>query len=160
VSTLAASPLLQAIRRLVADPRIQDVPDQELLRRLRRGPDEAAFLGLLRRHGPMVLHVCRSVLSREDDAEDAFQATFLILARKAGAVRKVTSVGCWLHGVAYRTALKARAERAKRRQHEGHSPRQPESGGTDDLAWREVREVIHAELGELCERYRAPLVLC
>jgi RNA polymerase sigma factor (sigma-70 family) len=160
VNSMAASPILRMIRSLVEDQRVKDVPDHELLRRFSRARDEAAFLGLLRRHGPMVLHVCRGVLGQEADAEDAFQATFLVLAQKAGTIRKIASVGSWLHGVAYRTALKAQAERAKRRKHEGHPPGQKESEGSDDLTWREVRQVIHAELSGVSEPYQTPLVLC
>src|SRR6267378_3094310 len=118
----AFSPILQFIRRIHRDPRMEGSADQELLRRFVDGRDEAAFETILRRHGAMVLDVCRGVLGNEADAEDAFQATFLILAQKAGAIRKLVSVGSWLHGVAYRTALKARAGSAKRKKHEARLP--------------------------------------
>src|SRR5437588_13009512 len=88
--------------------------DRELLERFCGGRDEPAFAQLLRRHGPMVLGVGRRVLGREADAEDVFQATFLLLARKAGSIRKRESVGSWLHGVAHHLALKARAREARR----------------------------------------------
>lgn len=156
----AASPLVRMIHGMAEDQRVKGAPDQDLLRRFGDERDEAAFRGLLWRHGPMVLSICRSVLGQEADAEDAFQATFLVLARQAKAIRKTGSVGSWLHGVAYRTALKARAERIRRRKHEGQPPRANESDGPDDLTWREVREVIHAELGGVPEPYRAALVLC
>jgi len=107
----------------------------------------------------MVLEVCRGVLGNESDAEDAFQATFLILARKAGSIRKTGSLASWLHGVAYRTALKARAQSAARQKHEARVPaRQADDG--DDLSWREVRQALHEEMSTLSDCYRAPLVLC
>jgi RNA polymerase sigma factor (sigma-70 family) len=155
----ASSPILQQIRRLREDHRVRGSTDQELLRHLGGDAGEAAFHALVGRHGPMVLGVCRDVLGNEADAEDAFQATFLVLARKAGSVRKGASLSCWLHGVAYRTALKARAEFARRRKHEGRVP-PPAAPEADELSWREVRQVLHEEVHRLAERYRAPLVLC
>jgi RNA polymerase sigma factor (sigma-70 family) len=107
----------------------------------------------------MVLDVCRGVLGNEADAEDAFQATFLVLACKAGSIRRRESVASWLHGVAYRTALKARTQGAIRHKHEARLPA-PAAATADDLTWREVRQALHEELGRLAERYRAPLVLC
>jgi RNA polymerase sigma factor (sigma-70 family) len=144
---------------VVEDPHVRELPDRELLRRFHIDHDQAAFWSLLRRHGPMVLEVCRGVLGNEADAEDAFQAVFLILTRKAGSIRKAASLGSWLHGVAYRTALKARARSASRRQHEALVPHRP-APGPDDLSWREVQRALHAEVGRLPERYRAALVLC
>ena len=107
----------------------------------------------------MVLDVCRSVLGNEADAEDAFQATFLILVRKAPSIRKTASIGSWLHGVAYRTALKARVQSATRQKKEARAPARQVSE-PDDATWREVRQVVHEELSGLAERYRVPLVLC
>jgi cytochrome c peroxidase len=156
----AGSPILHVIRRVVEDQRLKELPDQELLRRFSTGRDEAAFAALLRRHGSMVLDLCRNLLGNEADAEDAFQATFLVLAQRAGAIRKKASVGSWLHGVAYRTALKARAAFARRQKHEARASAQPPAVPSDDLTWREVQQVLHAELNRLSEGYRAPLVLC
>jgi RNA polymerase sigma factor (sigma-70 family) len=154
-----SSPILQLIRRVALDQRGRQLSDHELLRRFAGHGDEAAFHALLVRHGTMVLEVCRGVLGNEADAEDAFQATFLILARKATSVRKTASVGSWLHGVAYRTALKARAQLATRRKNEARAPARQVSE-PDDLTWREVRQVLHEELTGLAERYRVPLVAC
>src|SRR5262245_55959453 len=155
----APGSILQLIDRVLVDPRMRIAPDQELLQRFLGEHNEAAFDILLRRHGPMVLDVCRGVLANEADAEDAFQATFLILARKAASIRKAASLGSWLHGVAHRTALKARAEFATRQKNEARvSPRQ--TSEPDDLTWREVRQILHDELTALAERYRVPLVAC
>jgi RNA polymerase sigma factor (sigma-70 family) len=154
-----SSPILQLIRQVVEDQCMRDASDQHLVQRFSDQRDEAAFHTLLRRHGPMVLDVCRGVLGNEANAEDAFQATFLILARKAASIRKAASVGCWLHGVAYRTALNARTQSATRQKCEARAPVRQLSQ-PDDLTWRELREVLHQELTGLAERYRAPLVMC
>jgi RNA polymerase sigma factor (sigma-70 family) len=128
--------------------------DRELLEALIGRRDETAFEVLLRRHGPMVLAVCRRVLGNEHDAEDAFQATFLVLIRKAAAVRKRDVLASWLHGVAYRTAQKARAMNARRRSREQRAaPR----------ATRPVAALafdLDDELNALPEMYRSPVVLC
>src|SRR5947207_112516 len=113
-----AGPLLRFIRRLAADHPAGALTDGALLNRFLVGGDEAAFEVLLRRHGPMVLAVCRGVLGSEHDAEDAFQATFLVLARRAASIRRPEAVGDWLHGVAYRVAVRAGVERAERRRRE------------------------------------------
>jgi RNA polymerase sigma factor (sigma-70 family) len=154
-----SSPILHLIRQVVEDQSVRQLCDRDLLQRFGDQRDEAAFDTLLRRYGPMVLDVCRGVLGNEADAEDAFQATFLILARKAASIRKSASVGSWLHGVAYRTALKARAQLATRQKTESRAPARPISE-PDDLTWREVRQVLHEELTGLAERYRVPLVVC
>ena len=92
-----------------------DPTDHELLERFAAARDEAAFASIVRRHGPLVFSVCRHVLRHEQDAEDAFQATFLVLARKAASIQKNKAVGTWLHDVAYRTAMTARRAMARRR---------------------------------------------
>ena len=100
-----ATPLLGLLYRLAAG-REAVLPDADLLQRYLDHRDEAAFAALVRRHGPMVLGVCRSVLRHHQDTEDAFQATFLVLARRAGSIRNRDSVASWLYGVAYRVARK------------------------------------------------------
>jgi RNA polymerase sigma factor (sigma-70 family) len=135
--------------------------DGELLRRFAAGREEAAFAGLVRRHGAMVFGVCRRLLHDLHDAEDAFQATFLLLARRAASVRQPESVASWLYGVAYRVARKARAA-AARRPEVGANPAEPPSPADPvaEAAWHELRPVIDEELNRLPEKYRAPLVLC
>ncbi len=129
--------------------------DGRLLERYVAQRDPAAFEGLVRRHGPMVLGVCRRLLGNDADAEDAFQATFLVLVRKAAAVVPREQVGNWLHGVARRTALKARTMIQKRRAKEAHAPPPAGPTRTDDLVER-----LDDEIGRLPEPYRLPIVLC
>ena len=160
IAKTASSPLLQLVRRVCRDPRGEDSTDQELLWRFLAERDAAAFETLLRRHGPMVLDVCRGVLRNEADAEDAFQATFLVLARKADSIRKAASLASFLYGVAYRTALKARDDSARRQRHEAWARQRSTTTDPDELSWREVRQAVHEELDRLPERHRAALVLC
>src|SRR5215468_10053137 len=109
--------VLRQLRRLASEG-LADATDGELLERFGARQEEAAFAALLHRHGPMVLGVARRVLRQEQDAEDVFQAAFLLLARKAGSIRKRESVGSWLHGVAHRLALAAKTQAARRQTHE------------------------------------------
>jgi RNA polymerase sigma factor (sigma-70 family) len=134
-----------------------DLTDGQLLERFLHARDEAAFEELVRRHGPMVLGVCRRVLHNVDDAEDAFQATFLVLARKASSIITRETVGSWLYGVAFRTSQKARALAARRRVKECQMSR-PEA--LEEDVWREMRPLLDRELNRLPEKYRAPVVLC
>jgi RNA polymerase sigma factor (sigma-70 family) len=155
----ASSPIRRVILQVVEDLEVREASDRDLLQRFSERREAAAFHALLRRHGPMVFDVCRGVVGNEANAEDAFQATFLILARKAASIRKAASVGSWLHSVAYRTALQARAQEATRKKSEAHAPARHESE-PDDMTWREVRAVLHEELNNLPERYRMALVMC
>ncbi len=137
--------------------------DGQLLGRFVAGRDEASFAALLRRHGPMVLGVCRRVLRDSHDAEDAFQATFLLLARKAAAVVKRESVGSYLYAVAYHTALEAAAGNARRRARERQvkDVPHPEAAAAEvSAAAADWRPVLDQELSRLSERYRAAVVLC
>jgi RNA polymerase sigma factor (sigma-70 family) len=135
----------------------QDATDRQLLERFVLHRDEIAFESLVRCHGPMVFGVCRRVLGNVHDAEDAFQVTFLILARKAASLRQRGAVGSFLHGVAYRAAMQAKRASARRRAREACAMPQPDSA--EDI-WGGLREVLDEELGRLPEKYRAPLVLC
>src|SRR5262249_51919994 len=113
-----------------------------------------------RRHGPMVHGICRRLLGDGPDAEDAFQATFLVLVRKADSLRGYGSLGGWLHGVAVRVARKARVAAARRAFHEAQGTPMSARGDFAAVEWRDLRPVLDEELGRLPEKYRAPLVLC
>lgn len=112
------------------------------------------------RHDRLVWGVCYRVLGHVGDTEDAFQATFMVLARKAAVIVKEESLPSWLHGVAYRVSCRLRRHDAARRQREGRSPAREAAGDTQELAWSEVRQVLNEELACLPEKYRLPLVLC
>jgi len=166
---------LRHLRHLVG-VRLQDATsDCQLLKRFADEHHEASFAALVERHGRLVLGVCRRVLGNEQDAEDAFQATFLVLARKAGSVRWQDSIGNWLYGVARRIALKARAARDRRRRHERVMSTDPaQDTAQDALACSEAADkdplteatrrdacrVLDEELGCLPRRYQALLILC
>jgi RNA polymerase sigma factor (sigma-70 family) len=142
------------------------VPDAQLLERFVAGRDEAgeaAFRALVERHGPMVLRVCQNVLGDRHDSEDAFQVTFLVLARNAGSIRKQRSLGSWLHGVAHRVALRAQTAARRRRIHERKvltrlETATPGAEPGEDL--RDQAAALHQEIAHLPEKYRAPIVLC
>jgi RNA polymerase sigma factor (sigma-70 family) len=149
---------LKDIRQLVEAHDGADLSDRQLLERFAGRNDEAAFAQLVRRHGPMVLGVCRRVLGNRHDAEDAFQAAFLVLARRAAAVRWQDSAGGWLFRVAYHLALKMRAAADRRR-----TRPLPDVAGPDAEAGQpgwELRAILDEELGRLPEKYRAVLLLC
>jgi RNA polymerase sigma factor (sigma-70 family) len=131
--------------------------DAQLLESFLVRRDEVAFEALLRRHGPMVLGVCQRVLRNLHDAEDALQATFLVLARKASSIRSRQVVGSWLHGVAYRTAMKARVMNAKRRTKEKQAAEMPRVKPPAD---EELLAQLDHELSRLPDKYHVPLVLC
>src|SRR5262245_18642039 len=151
---------LRHIRRLIVAEGTSDLADAELLGRFVAQKDESAFAALLGRHGPMVLGVCRRLLPNPEDAEDAFQVTFLILVRKAGSIRAGESVGSWLHGTAHRTALEARRAAARRHKHETRAAEMARAMTAPPLSWGEVQAVIDDEILRLPERYRVPFVLC
>jgi len=163
MTTTPLEGVLPCLRRMFAAKGNDNVADAELVRRFAQQRDEAAFELLVWRHGRMVLHVCRRILGHEQEAEDAFQATFLALARRAGAIRKQASVPSWLHTVASRIAFAARARGGRRKTRE-QTLDQPLQGNAPDpatlAAWQELGEILHAEVDRLGERYRLPFILC
>ncbi len=136
------------------------VSDGQLLQRYVAQADEAAFTALFTRHASMVLGVCRRVLRQEQDAEDAFQATFLLLARKAASIHKRESVGSWLYGVARRVAMKARKKVAKEQSREKRADPKKLTGPGLEAACRELQALLDDALARLPAKYRAAIVLC
>jgi RNA polymerase sigma factor (sigma-70 family) len=153
-------PVLRHLRQLVAPQGAEDRTDRQLLHAFATHTDQAAFAILVRRHGPLVLGVCRRVLQQAQDAEDAFQATFLVLARKAASIRNGEALVSWLHGVAYRMAMSTKRNAARRRVHEAQAPAAPPRDPAREAAWREVQTLLDEEIQRLPEKYRAPFLLC
>src|SRR3954452_20356811 len=149
---MGADTLARTVTRLVAD----GAADADLLRRYVADRDEAAFALLVRRHGPMVFGVCRRTLGHTHDAEDAFQAVFLVLARKAHTIRP-DGVGRWLYGVAVRVANKARVRRARRIGTPGELPDVPAPPAPPPADWLPL---LDAALARLRDRARRPILLC
>jgi RNA polymerase sigma factor (sigma-70 family) len=133
--------------------------DERLLRDYVASQDAGAFAAIMRRHGGMVAAVCRRMLWREQDVEDAFQATFLVLMRKAPSLSSPNLLGHWLYGVAYRVASKIRSRNSQQRTREAPMVDLPAPEADDDVSWRDLRPVLDDELQRLPERYRRPLVL-
>ena len=151
--------ILRHIRSLTARPTI-DRSDRELLHGFVALRDEAAFAALVRRHGPLVLSVCRHVLRHDQDAKDAFQATFLVLARKAASIHKLEAVGGWLFGVAHRTAMNMRNRTARQRKRDQRAePRSP-ADPIADASLHELQALLDAEVARLPEKLRLPFVAC
>jgi RNA polymerase sigma factor (sigma-70 family) len=133
--------------------------DSQLLDRFISARDDEAFKALVERHGRMVLGVCEQLLGNRQDAEDAFQSTFLILARRADSIRACDSIGPWLHRVAVRAALRARVLTVRGRILSMPYPDSAEEPGYK-TPWEEDRQVLQEELDRLPDKYRLPLVLC
>jgi RNA polymerase sigma factor (sigma-70 family) len=152
--------VLQHLRRAARLPDTENLTDGQLLEHFIRHRDEAAVTALVRRHGPMVWGVCRRLLGDHHHAEDAFQATFLVLVRRAAAVRPREAVGNWLYGVAYQTARKARATAAKRRARERQVTAMPEPEAPQRDLVNDIQPLLDRELSRLPAKYRVPLVLC
>ncbi len=140
------------------------VSDAQLLHAYTATGDQEAFAALVKRHGPMVLGICSRLLRNASDAEDAFQATFLVLVRKARRIMRPKLLANWLYGVARRTAMRARAKAARRAHHETEAAmRDPESAGTDPAVaslWSDLRPILDEEIAHLPERFRVPVILC
>jgi RNA polymerase sigma factor (sigma-70 family) len=152
--------LIQHLGRTAAPPGEGGLADAQLLDRWVEARDEAAFELLLWRHGPMVLHTCRRLLPDAHAAEDAFQATFLLLVQNAASIRKRQTLPAWLHRVAYRVALRARAVAARRARREWPAGDVPAHPGTDEMALGDLRAVLDEEIERLPEHYRRAFVLC
>ena len=159
IETLGAA--LRQINRLFADGVVAGLSDAQLLERFVGRRDAAAFEAIVARHGPMVLSVCRGILRDPNDAEDAFQATFLVLVKKAGSIRGQVVLGGWLYRVAHRVAIQANIAAARRRAREreaGQMTTATASSGpevADDLL-----PALHEEIARLPEKYRLPILLC
>jgi RNA polymerase sigma factor (sigma-70 family) len=161
MSRIVLENLIRHLRLKAGTAEAAGLEDHRLLQRFIDRRDEAAFALLVHRHGPMVLGVCQRLLSNVHDCEDAFQATFLVLVRKAASLRKRELLANWLYGVARRTALKARSQSARRYARQRQLTDVPATddcaGDADQLA---LRAVIDEELSRLPAKYRAPVVLC
>jgi DNA-directed RNA polymerase specialized sigma24 family protein len=153
MGTAQLGTLLRHLQQLTAGRCLAQETDRQLLDDFTARRDESAFAALVSQHGAMVLRVCRRVLGHEQDAEDAFQTTFLVLARNSVSIRKCEALAEWLHGVAYRTALKAKRSAARRRCHEAQV-RQARPEAVPSPRWDEVQAVLDEEIRRLPEPYR------
>ena len=158
MATGQLSGVIRHLRRAAFLPDGGRMTDGQLLRCFITDRDEAAFVALVRRHGPMVLGVCRRVLDHHD-AEDAFQVTFLVLARKATSIGQPELLGNWLYGAAYRAALEAKAARRRVKERQVSVMPEPEAVAEADV-WLDLRPILDQELSRLPDKYRVPVVLC
>jgi RNA polymerase sigma factor (sigma-70 family) len=152
--------VVQHLRRATLRHDEAGLTDGQLLGRFIEQRDEAAVAAIVRRHGPMVWGVCRRIVRTHHDAEDAFQATFLVLVRKAGSVRQREMVGNWLYGVAHQTALKARATAAKQFARERQVVDMPQPAAKEPELSCGLQAILDQELSRLPEKYRVAIVLC
>src|SRR5262249_13146026 len=152
--------VIQHIRGTAVLPGAARASDGQLLDSFVREQDEAAFAAIVRRHGPMVWGVCRRILRNDHDTDDAFQATFLVLVRTAASVVPRELVGNWLYGVAYQTAIKARALAARQGNRERQIIDMPEPAVDEQRQWNDLRPLLDQELSRLPDKYRVPIVLC
>jgi RNA polymerase sigma factor (sigma-70 family) len=155
-----AQVVMRHVQSILASSDTDALSDRELLCRFAEHGEAAAFAAVVRRHGPMVLRVCQRVLANPHDADDAFQAAFIVLARKAGARTWQASVGSWLHLIAYRLALKIKVAAARRSFHERRAEVRTPADPLAAVTGRELCAVVDAELSRWPEWLRAPLVLC
>jgi RNA polymerase sigma factor (sigma-70 family) len=148
------------LRKVCAIQESRTLPDGVLLERFARQRDQAAFSALVDRHGPMVFGVGQRVLGESHAAEDVFQATFLVLVRRARSLGKRKPLGGWLYAVAQRIAAKAKKQKSGRRERERRAATMAQTECLDDVNWQELRAVLDEEIARLPEKYRTPLVLC
>jgi RNA polymerase sigma factor (sigma-70 family) len=158
MASVRINDVLRTLKGRLARDEAAEAADGVLLERFLARRDEAAFAELVRRHGAMVYGVCERLLRDRHDAEDAFQATFLVLVRRGSAVLRVRSVGCWLYGVARRTALEARRAAARRRTKEANAMTRRATGAAEDGC--DLRDVLDTEIDRLPAKLRSPLLLC
>ena len=151
---------IRRLRQLLRPLGASSSTDKELLERYVAAREEEAFSTLLQRHGPMVLGVCRRILGDHHAAEDAFQATFMILARKSAAIGWRDSVANWLYSVAFRVASKLKSQALRRRRSEAAAVPPEQPAAPDRIEWRDLRGVLDEELQHLPARFRIPVVLC
>jgi len=160
MTTRQTSAILRYLRSLVDSETTQHLSDAQLLNHFATRREEAAFATLVQRHGQLVWGVCQHLLHHEQDAEDAFQATFLVLARRAGSIQKTEAVASFLHGVAYRIALRIKQNAKRRPVRERQAVVPPQEQPPDDCAWRELQAMLDEEVARLPAKYRSPFVLC
>lgn len=156
----SAHAVLGYLHSLLSSHRGEQDDDRELLHRFLEARDGDAFALLMRRHGPMVLGLARRILGDAHLAEDVFQAVFLLLARKAATIRRAESLPCWLHGVAFRLALRARRSHQRRQERETHFHPPSSLSPLEELTAQELLSILDEELHKLPENQRAPLILC
>ncbi len=160
MSNSSLDTVVRHIRRMAMGANCRECSDAQLLQQFVSQRDEAAFTVLVRRHEQLVWRVCWHALGHVQDTEDAFQATFVVLAHSAAKISKQEGLGSWLHGVALRIALKAKRDAARRRRHEREAANMPKRKQVSELSWREVCQVLDEEVQRLPEKYRTPFVLC
>src|SRR5262249_36164399 len=158
MATGQLSTVLRHLRQLLGSGPMVREGDSQLLDRFVHDNDQAAFTALVDRHGAMVLGLCRRILADDHNAEDVFQATFLVLVRKARSLRQYGSLANWLYTVAYHLALRTKAQQAKRQERQVTA--MPDIATDAASPWAELRPVLDAELERLPSKYRAPVVLC
>jgi RNA polymerase sigma factor (sigma-70 family) len=151
--------VLKHLRKVAAAENAEQLSDRQLVERFVAESDEAAFAALVQRHSGMVLNVCWRVLQNDSDADDACQATFMVLARKASSIRKKDLVASWLHGVAYRAANNLRTENVRRLAREGQAAAS-KSRPKSEVTWREVQTILDEEIQRLPEELKGPVLLC
>lgn len=152
--------VLGSLRRALSVAALADSADEQLLEQFVVHQDEAAFAALVRRHGPMVWGICQRLVAHQQDAEDCFQATFLVLCCKANSIGRSKLLANWLFGVARRAALNAQARRARRSRHETLCADLPDLPGVQPIPFDDGASVLDHELARLPSRYRLPLLLC
>lgn len=152
--------LLNHIKRLGYGEDLGDCGDADLLKRFLGEKDESAFTHIVQRHGAMVWGVCRSLLQSDQDAEDVFQATFLVLNRSGDSIQKQDALAGWLYKVACRLSQKRRHQMKRQAVAQCDQLDQVVACNSDEITWREMRQVLHEEISQLSEKHRLPIVLC